>query len=462
MAAEEVELDIELKGISTDHWEEHRRRMRKIGVNYDDYYEIDPYYWDDLRKQRAQQAKPSAIGIYSTAAFSIQNTVLFLQSILVSLVKLGVIAIPWLYTLLVVVSFIQSIMLLITNFRSYWNLFSELRSESSNFIKNFLNKFKRLKGFTQCCAEERKEIIGDILNELLVINVVIYKTLGSAVATKGFLDSHVNSVDNAISQVTFGHIAHGGNVVNNTLVAISTPGVAIAQYSVFSRVNDRQHNYRVTKLLEDTQDESLKNAEDPSTKFSFKLVLCHFFAFSYGILDALLYSEALFRAASAHGLFSALTPYTSPLFWVLAVETIILGYGNYKSYLGLMKNFFFNPGPGDNLVIQEKSTLDKVKTGVSQTININSAIFKTIGSGLSAFIGIGRYLNGSLPAMIIAGILVVICSIGVLFSNLALFAYAPMRKMRVNNLLADTAKVNSWAKDAEFEPVLEDKTLSYA
>jgi len=290
MAGTSADADSELIGISTD-------------------------YWLELRRRREANAKPSWIGQYSTITFSIQNTVLFLQSILVACIKLGVVTIPWLYALVVAVSFIQAAMLLITNYRSYWNLFKELRQESANFFKKFIEKFKRLKDLPKCSKEECWEIIADILNELLILNVVLFKTLGSAVATKGFLDSHVSTSDSLVSNVTFGAVEHGGNVVNNALVVISTPGVAISLYSLFSRVNDRQHNYRVQKLLDETTEKDLKNSDDPSTKLSFRLVLCHFFAISYGILDALLYSEAMFRAAAVSDIFSATTLYLSPVFF---------------------------------------------------------------------------------------------------------------------------------------------------
>jgi len=404
---------------------------------------ISTDYWDDLRKQREQSAKPSWLGRYSTIAFSVQNTLLFLQSILSTCVAFGWVVIPWLYIPIVVISCLQAMMLFITNYRSYRNLFSELRGATSNFIQKFINKFARLQDFMKSNKEERWEIISDILQELLIINVVIYKTLGSAVASWQFMDSHKDSVNSVISLATDGKIKNGAPYISGFLVAESTPGVAIAQYSLFSRVNDRKHNYKVQRLLDETTDENLIDKNNDASKFSWRLVLCHFFAISYGVLDALLYSEALFRAAAAHSLINSAAPYLSPLFWVLIAETGVLFYGNYKSYLGLMKSFFFNPGPGLDAVEVELTKGEKFQNGFDSFIKINAAIFKTIGSALSAFVAIMRYSKGNLVAMIIFGALVVLCSVGVLFSNLALFSYEPMRKKRVTSLLENTSKIDA-------------------
>ncbi len=411
---------------------------------------ISTEYWSDLRKHREKKAKPSWLGRYSTIAFSIQNTVLFLQSILVACATLGLVVIPYLYVIVVIVSFLQAMMLLLTNYRSYSRLFADLRGEASNFFQKFANKFKRLKDFYRADKDERWEIIGDILKEFLAINVTLYKTLGSAFATWQFLDNHSGTTNSIGSRLTGGKIDNGGKALSIFLVAASSPGAAVANYSLFSRNNNRKNTYKEQRLLNNINDAThLK--KDESTKFSFRLVMCHFFAISYGILDALLYSEALFRAAVAHDLFTAATPYFSPLFWVLVVETGVLFYGNYTSYLGLMKNYFFN---AQSEIKTEKTELtkgEKFQRGFDQFVNINSAVFKTIGSALSSFLAIARYMSGSLPLMIVSGILVAICSLGVLVSNLALFAYQPQRKNQVNALLAETAELNTNAKDADLE-----------
>ena len=311
---------------------------------------ISTEYWNELRKGRERKAKPSWLGQYSTVAFSIQNTVLFLQSILVACAALGLVVIPYLYVAIVIVSILQAMMLLLTNYRSYSKLFADLRGEASNFFIKFANKFKRLKDFYQADKNERWEIVSDILKELLAINVTLYKTLGSAFATWQFLDNHSGATNSWISKLSGAKVQNGGKGLSIFLVSISTPGVAVAQYSLFSRNNNRKNTYKEQRLLNNVND-GRHLQKDESSKFSFRLVMCHFFAISYGILDALLYSEALFRAAVAHSLFNAATPYLSPLFWVLVAETGVLFYGNYTSYLGLMKNYFFSVSDGVKTVI---------------------------------------------------------------------------------------------------------------
>lgn len=409
---------------------------------------ISTEYWNELRIQREKKAKTSLLGQYSTIAFSIQNTVLFLQSILVACATLGLIVIPYLYPIIVIVSFLQAVMLLITNYRSYTKLFADLRGEAANFFLKFANKFKRLKDLYHADKDERWEIIGDIFKELLAINVTLYKTLGSAFATWQFLDNHSDTTSSLASRFTNGKIQDGGKAISIFLVGISTPGVAVAQYSLFSRNNSRKNTYKEQRLLNDINDSTYLK-QDESSKFSFRLVMCHFFALSYGILDALLYSEALFRAAVAHNLFNASTPYLSPLFWVLIAETGVLFYGNYSSYLGLMKNYFFSTETPDNAKKIELSKSEKFERGFNHFININSAVFKTIGSALSSFFAIARYMSGSLPLMIVFGILVAIASMGVLVSNLALFAYQPQRKNRITHLMADTADVEMESTELE-------------
>lgn len=420
---------------------------------------ISTEYWHELRIQREKKAKPSLLGQYSTIAFSIQNTVLFLQSILVACATLGLIVIPYLYPIIVVVSFLQAVMLLITNYRSYTKLFADLRAEASSFFIKFANKFKRLKDLYHADSEERWEIIGDVFKELLAINVTLYKTLGSAFATWQFLDNHSGTTSSLASRITNGKVQDGGKAISIFLVGISTPGVAVAQYSLFSRNNSRKNTYKEQRLLNNIND-SAYIKEDEASKFSFRLVMCHFFALSYGILDALLYSEALFRGAVAHNIFNASTPYISPLFWVLIAETSVLFYGNYTSYLGLMKNYFFSAeSPADAKKV-ELSKSEKFERGFTHFININSAVFKTIGSALSSFFAIARYMSSSLPLMIVFGVFVAIASLGVLVSNLALFAYQPQRKNRISHLLAETADLEIEQAEHESEQDKPVKVLN--